>query len=220
MLSLWKKRLATEMLDRSIDDCRYVVIDTELTGLNFKKDEIISIGGIKMTGRRIELGKTFYATVKPRNGITKESIIIHTIMPSEVKDSPSIDSVISRFLNFCEDDIIVGHFISLDMKFINKELNNTLKQKIENSVLDTVAIYDWIGKQHLKTIGYDEIISGEKDLFSLAKKYDIATAEAHNALIDAFITAQLFQRLLAQVHSMGIMTVKDLLKIGGENMIL
>lgn len=202
------------MLNRSIDDCRYVVIDTELTGLNYKKDEIISIGGIKMTGRRIELGKTFYATVKPRNGITKESIIIHTIMPSEVKDSPSIDSVISRFLNFCEDDIIVGHFISLDITFINKELNNAIKRKIENPLLDTVAIYDWIENQRLRTIGYDEIVSGEKDLFSIAKKYNITVSESHNALIDAFITAQLFQRFLIQLQIMGIAKVKDLLKIG------
>jgi len=215
MLSLWKKRLTADMLYRNIDDCRYVVIDTELTGLNCKKDEIVSIGGIKMTGKRIELGKTFYATVKPRSGLTKESIIIHTIMPSEIQNSPSIDSVISEFLSFCEDDIIVGHFIFLDMKFINKELKNALKRKIENSALDTVAIYDWIEKQHFKTIWYDDIISDEKDLFSLAKKYNIAIPEAHNALIDAFITAQLFQRLLAQAYSMGIMTVKDLLKIGG-----
>lgn len=204
------------MLSRSIEDCRFVVIDTELTGLNYKKDEIVSIGGIKMIGKRIELGKTFYATVKPKNGIAKESIIIHNITPSEVKDSPSIDSVISRFLNFCEDDIIVGHFISLDMKFINKELNNAIKQKIQNPILDTMTIYDWIEKQHLKTIGYDEIILGEKDLLSLSKKYNIAMIGAHNALIDAFITAQLFQRLLAQLHGMGITKTKDLIRIGGN----
>ncbi len=203
------------MLNQSINDCRFVVIDTELTGLNYKKDEIVSIGGIKMTGKRIELGKTFYATVKPTNGITKESVIIHTIMPSEVKDRPSIDSVIIEFLNFCEDAIIVGHFLFLDMRFINKELN-VIKRKLKNPLLDTKAIYDWIEKQRLKTIGYDEIISGEKDLTSLAKKYNIAMIGAHNALIDAFITAQLFQRLLAQLYSMGITKTKDLIRIGSD----
>jgi DNA polymerase-3 subunit epsilon len=214
VIRLWKKRLPSDILSRNINDCRYVVIDTELTGLNYKKDEIVSIGGIKMAGKRIELGKTFYATVKPRHSLTGESIIIHNITPSEVKDSPSIDSVIINFLNFCEDAIIVGHFISLDITFINRELNNAIKQKIENPLLDTVAIYDWIENHRLRTIGYDEIMSGEKDLFSIAKKYNITISESHNALIDAFITAQLFQRFLIQLQIMGIIKVKDLLKIG------
>jgi DNA polymerase-3 subunit epsilon len=122
--------------------------------------------------------------------------------------------MIIKFLNFCEDAIIVGHFISLDITFINRELKNAIKQKIENPLLDTVAIYDWIENHRLRTIGYDEIMSGEKDLFLIAKKYNITISESHNALIDAFITAQLFQRFLIQLQTMGIVKVKDLLKIG------
>lgn len=220
MIGFFKKRqsldkINRDKINRNIEESKFVVIDTELTGLNYKKDEIISIGAIKMTGKRIELGKIFYATVKPRNGIAKESILIHTIMPSEVKDKPSIDSVIIKFLDFCEDAIIVGHFLSLDMKFIKRELN-LLNLKLENLMVDTRTIYDWIEGQHLKVIGYDEVISGEKDLYSLAKKYNIIIPGAHNALIDAFITAQLFQRLLAQLHLMGIIKIKDLLRIGGD----
>lgn len=203
------------MRNRNINDCRYVVIDTELTGLNYKKDAIVSLGGIKMTGKRIELGKTFYATVNPRTDLTKESVVIHSITPSEVKDRPAIDSVIIEFLDFCGDAIIVGHFLSLDMKFINREVEHVLNRTIENPLLDTWFIYDWIEKQYLKTIGYDEILSGEKDLLSLTKKYNIEVSESHNALIDAFVTAQLFQRFLIQLQGMGRITIKELFKIGG-----
>lgn len=215
MFNFRKKRLSSDMHSRNINDCRYVVIDTELTGLNYKKDAIVSIGGIKMTGKRIELGKTFYAVVNPRVDLTKESVVIHSITPSEAKDMPAIDSVIVEFLDFCEDAIIVGHFLSLDMKFINKELKNILKPSIINPMLDTWVIYNWMETQYFKTIGYDEILTGEKDLFFLAKKFNINVSKSHNALIDAFVTAQLFQRFLIQLQGMGIMTFQKLFKIGG-----
>lgn len=203
-------------LNRGVLEVDYCVLDTELTGLNYKKDAIVSIGGIKMTGSRIKVGETFYATVKPRTDLTKESVVVHGITPSEVNDRPPLDSVIMDFLNFCGDAVIVGHFLSLDMKFLNKELQRAFNRKIENPQLDTWLIYDWIEKQYLKTIGYDEILSGNKDLLSLAKKYNIEISESHNALMDAFVTAQLFQRLMIQVQGMGIRTIKELLKIGGH----
>ena len=45
-----------------------VVVDTELTGLDEKKDSIVSIGAVRMTGGRIELGDMFYRLVSPRDG--------------------------------------------------------------------------------------------------------------------------------------------------------
>ncbi len=48
-----------------ITDVRYVVVDTELTGLDEKKDSIISIGAVRMTGGRIgELVKELSLNVK------------------------------------------------------------------------------------------------------------------------------------------------------------
>lgn len=204
-----------DITDRNISDCRYVVIDTELTGFDDKKHEIVSIGGIKMIGKRIELGKTFYAIVNTRDDLSTESVVVHGITPSDAKTGRTIDTVIIEFLDFCGDDIIVGHFLSLDMKFINKELKHVLNRTVKNPVLDTWRIYDWIEEQYLKTVGYDEILSDEKNLYSLAKKYNIYVTESHNALSDAFVTAQLFQRLLSQLQAMGILTIKKLLKIGG-----
>lgn len=214
LLDFLEKR-SPDIIDRSISDCRYVVIDTELTGFNDKKDAIVSIGGIKMIGKRIELNKTFYDIVNPRSDLTRESVIIHGITPSEAKDGRSLETVIIEFLDFLGDDIIVGHFLSLDMRFINKELKHVLNRTVKNPMLDTWLIYDWIEKQYLKTVGYDEILSDEKNLYSLAKKYNLHVPELHNALSDAFVTAQLFQRLLIQLQAMGILTTKKLLKIGG-----
>jgi DNA polymerase-3 subunit epsilon len=219
MFKLFKKRpqLLSEHLMSSIFDARYVVIDTELTGLDYKLDSIVSIGGIKMVGTRIVIGKTFYRMVNPKTKFDAKSVVIHNIVPSEVQQCPSIDEVLMEFIKFCGDDIIVGHFLNIDISFINKELGRVLGSTLKNPKIDTWILADWIENQNLKDVTYTDIITGQKDLVSLAKKYGIEVPASHNALIDAYLTAQLFQRLLLQLKNMNITTVKKLLKIGGLN---
>ena len=68
MYSLFRRKRKYPGLDprTPITDIRYVVIDTELTGLDEKKDSIVSIGAVRMTGGRIELGKDVLPAGKPR----------------------------------------------------------------------------------------------------------------------------------------------------------
>lgn len=197
-----------------IDKCRYVVIDTELTGLDFKRDSIISIGAVKMNGNRILLGDYFYRIIEPRTPLKKDSVIIHTITPSEAASCPSIEKLLPEFINFCKDSILVGHFIFIDLNFLNKELKEASLPGIRNPVLDTAKIYNCIKSHDLDSFRRLETGSEERDLYSIAKKYDIEIKGAHNALTDAFITAQLFQRFLSLLPERGVKTLRDLLKIG------
>jgi DNA polymerase III epsilon subunit-like protein len=49
-------------------------------------------------------------------------------------------------------------------------------------------------------------------LATLAKVYNLDFHEAHHALEDAFVTARLWQKLLAKLESMKIATLGDLLR--------
>ena len=49
----------------SVDEVDFVAFDTELTGLDFKQDSIISIGAVKLRGTKILPAKSFYRLVKP-----------------------------------------------------------------------------------------------------------------------------------------------------------
>jgi DNA polymerase-3 subunit epsilon len=83
-----------------ITDVPYVVLDTELTGLDEKKDSIISVGALRMHGGKIDLGETFYRLVSPKTMISAQSVVIHEIMPSEVVEKPAIDAVLKEFSIF------------------------------------------------------------------------------------------------------------------------
>lgn len=196
-----------------IDQCRYAVIDTELTGLDFKQDSIVSIGAVAMTGGSIHIGKTFSEMVSPRTALRSESVVVHNIMPSEVMGKPYADIVIQDLLKFCAGTVVVGHFLSLDLHFLNKELKAVSGRSFPNLVADTWRIHSWIRHQ-TEAACRDFGESGDRDLFALAKKYNVPMAQTHDALGDAFITAQLFQRFLAILPGLGVRTIKELVKIG------
>ncbi|MCX8031274.1 MAG: 3'-5' exonuclease [Thermodesulfovibrionales bacterium] len=197
----------------SITNQNYVVIDTELTGLDETKDSLVSIGAVKMKGRRIELGCTFHRLIKPSSALKSESILIHRITPNEVEKEPSVEKIIREFINFCGNDIIIGHFVSIDMSFINKEVRKITGSVMRNQILDTSMIYQYLKKKYSQR---DLFISypGEIELYELAKRFCIPISDAHDALADAFLTAQLFQRFIPLLIGIGIKRIGDLLSFG------
>jgi len=217
MMGMLNRRPAADTgldLTTQIEKARYLVMDTELTGLDKKRDSIVSIGALIMQGSRILLGETYYEMVSPETEMRSESIVIHCIVPSEVVNKPDIRVVLKDFLKFCRGAVVVGHFLFLDMSFLNREMKRLYNTKFQQPVVDTMQVHDWIQDHATGFRKHYGSMEQNRDLFSLAKKYQVPVSEAHNALMDAFITAQLFQRFLTLLPDMGIRTVKDLLSIG------
>lgn len=197
-----------------IRDAGYVVIDTELTGLNEKKDSIVSLGAIRMRGGVIEFGHTLYRIVNPAAALTAESVVIHQITPSEVQEKPDIDTVLAEFLRFCGGDIVVGHCVSIDLGFINRELRRISGSCLKNRALDTYVIFEWLGQRASGERAFEKPSTKDYQLHELARRFDIPVSRAHNAMMDAFITAQVFQRFIPVLLESGVHTVGELLSIG------
>jgi DNA polymerase-3 subunit epsilon len=198
----------------AIDKACYVVVDTELTGLSPQKDSIVSLGAVKMVGSRIDVGNYYYRVVEPKTRLTGQSVIIHSITPTEAAECPAIEVLLPEFLGFCGDSVLVGHFVSIDLKFINREMGNLYGAQLKNRVLDTLKIYHWIKSREEQFCAYHCGDAEDTSLTALAKKYGIPVSGAHNALSDAFVTAQLFQRFIPMAIKLGIRTLDDLIRIG------
>lgn len=209
----WKHPPLPVERNTPISDIRYVVIDTELTGLNERKDSIISIGAVRMSGMRIELGNTFHRLVKPVAGFKPESVVIHGITPSDVRSQPGIKPILSEFLQFCGDDIIVGHCVSIDLRFLGREMKRSLGGSMQNTAIDTFRVYEWLCRKTARE-GCFSAIPRDASLYAIAKCFGITVRGAHDALIDAYITAQLFQRFFPVLLDTGVQQIADLIEIG------
>lgn len=197
----------------AVDTARFVVMDTELTGLDKKRDSIISLGAVGMRGGRIVLGETFYEMVSPETAMRSESVVVHGITPAEVAGKRCIGEMIGDFLAFCSGAVVVGHFLSLDLGVLDRELKRLGRGKFPQPAADTLRIHEWVRDHGSGQRRQYDAFEENKDLFSLVKRYHIPVSAAHNALMDAYLTAQLFQRFLSMLPALGVRTVKDLLQI-------
>ncbi len=205
-----KKRFAPKS---GINETDFVAFDTELTGLDFKQDSIISIGAIRLQGATIQPTKTFYRLVKPECELKHKSVVVHELTHSDLECAEDLLEVISDFVKFIGDAVLIGHFIHIDLNFVNKPLQRAFGVSLKNRALDTSTLHDWLYDNDSRFARHYHGMTMKSDLFSMAQKYGVDGGKAHNAFSDAYITAQLFQRFVPFLPGCGIKTLKELLKI-------
>jgi DNA polymerase-3 subunit epsilon len=209
-----KKLFADFNQSRPLNDYSFVVCDTELTGLNRRKDEIISIGAVRIVNLQIELSQTFHRYVRPDNISPNQATLVHRITPEELKKAPPMIEILPEFIDFCGNSLLVGHFVGIDMHFLNKAAKTTLGGMISNPSVDTMRLAR--GYKEAKCTdfygGCDQSTSYNLDL--LTEEFNLPRFKPHDALEDALQTAYLFLFLIKKFKHGGINTLKELYLAG------
>lgn len=166
-----------------------VVYDTETTGLDPNKDEILSIGAIKVKGNKILTSEKFEIFIKPSKDINEESIKIHKIRNIDLQNGSEPNEAINKFLHFIGSRPLVGYYLEFDIKMINKYLQPYLGIKLPNKQIEVSRIY------HDKKIKF--IPDGHIDLRfeSIMKDLGLPIFGKHDAINDAIMTAMIYVKL-------------------------
>src|SRR5271167_4970544 len=77
-----------------------VAIDCETTGLNPRKDDIVTIAAIKITGARILCSERFEATVRPSARMNPEAIKVHGLRERDVATGRAMADILPPLLRF------------------------------------------------------------------------------------------------------------------------
>ncbi len=194
-----------------LDEVRFVVLDTELTSLDRRTNRLLSVGALAMQGSTIKLGEEFYRVVNPGVEIPAESILVHGLRPVDIVEGDATESVLRDLRKFLESSVVVGHFVGIDRRVLLKELGGTGKAVLD-CVIDTAAAHRWLEQHEHHVRGLDEP-QGRCDLATLAGKYGVEMRDAHHALYDAYVTAQLWQKLLVKLQRAGITTLGKALRV-------
>lgn len=190
------------------ENLRYVVFDTETTGMDPKKDSLLSIGALGIQGNSIIIKDYFYELIKTERSSGKD-IIVHGIFPSESRDGKSEEEVIQNFIKFIHNSVIIAHHIDFDLDFLNNSISKYSSLKIYNRAIDTAKLAERI-EEKIGTTNYIQDRTRLR-LDSLCKKYDIPQFTRHHALSDSLVTAILFLKLQSKWMRMGRERLNDIL---------
>ena len=173
--------------DSSSDEI--VVFDCETTGLNPKKDEIISIGAVKVKGNKILTNEAIHLFVEQKKQINHKSITIHQIRHCDLGNAIPVEDAIEQFLYYIGNRTLVGYYLEFDVAMINKYIKPMFGITLPNKKEEVSAIY------------YDKKIAtipqGNIDLRfdTILEDLALPKLQAHDALNDAVMTAMIYLKL-------------------------
>lgn len=159
----------------------YVAFDLETTGLSVEENCIIEFGALKV--RDGAVADRFMTFVKPEEEITERITEITGITNAMTEDAPPIEQVMKAFVDFCGDDVLIGHNLLFDFSFAKKYAGRC-GYSFEKKGIDTLKI--------ARTVCTGVV---SKSLGSLCDYYGIVNDQAHRAYHDALATAKLYQTL-------------------------
>ncbi|AFM25029.1 3'-5' exonuclease [Desulfomonile tiedjei] len=198
----------------AIETYDFVAFDTELTGLNPKRDEIVSIGAVRIKDLRIVLGESFFSYVRPTGNLPKSSTLIHGISPQQIEDAPGIGEVLPEFVAFCGKALLIGHYVGIDMAFLNKALRKHLGGTMSNPCVDSMKLAE-VFQDHRSRSNVEITGLGKSyNLAVLAREYGLPLFTQHDALEDALQTAYLFLFLVKNLKEAGYLRLRDFYTAG------
>jgi DNA polymerase-3 subunit epsilon len=174
-----------------VERVRFVVLDSETTGLDPRTDRIITIGAVAVQDGEILIADSFSALLKvDRN---TPSVAVHGITRDQSIDGMPEPQAMERFLDYVKDGVIVGHHIGHDMATFDTACQRHWGATLLNRSLDTMDL-----TLHLER---DGAFAGRPPirrftLDALCEMFGVVPHDRHTANGDAFITAQVFLRLV------------------------
>jgi len=187
-------------LSAPFDETRFTVIDLETTGFHHHMgDEIISIGAVMIEDGQIRRDKLFHELVDPHCHVPEDVQQLTGIQQDMLKGCSTLWEVLPPFLNFIDGSVLVGHHVDFDVGFINAKLKKYCRTQLNNHMLDTMTLAQFLG---IRSKGFS--------LDDLLVFYGIPSVGRHTALGDALMTADVFMRLVAELENHTIRTLLGL----------
>ncbi|MEY8849171.1 PolC-type DNA polymerase III [Psychroserpens sp. XS_ASV72] len=174
---------------QSINAVRFVIFDTETTGLNLKEDRILSIGTVAIKNFQINISDSLECYIK-QNTFNPKTVEVHGLLKEGSFSKISEKESIKLFIEHIGNSVLVAHHAAFDIAMINEALKRLELPKLKNKVIDTGILY-----KKTKYINDNK----PKSLDELCQLFNITMHDRHTASGDAYLTALLFLKLSSKL---------------------
>ena len=170
---------------------QYTVVDLETTGLDCNKDHVIEVAALRV--RNGEVVDSFESLIHCPCEIDQTITKLTGITNEMLADAPLLESVLPAFLDFIGNDLLMGHYLNFDIRFLNMTTAAIGKEQKAYKYVDTMYLSrkifpEW---EHHRL---DDLVNN--------LKVDVGTA--HRALGDTYRTKGCFDALCEEIRARGL----------------
>ena len=189
-----------------LEEVEFLAIDLEATGLDFDRDEILSVGFTVIRNMNVMLSESRYFLVRPEQTIPEATAIVHGIMDDESSRGIELEQALEIILKALSGKVLLAHHTTVECQFLNKACRKIYDCNVVFPIVDTYAIE----YNSLKHRGITPENKGLR-LYNLREDYGLPRYPAHNALSDAVAAAELFLAQIAYRQGSSSMKLKEIL---------
>lgn len=178
----------SHLFERYVGD-EVVSLDLETTSLDVNAASILSIGAVRVSGKRVKTSDRLEISLKPPADLTADSIKIHKIRAQDLANGIDLRDALEQVLHFVGNRPILGYYVNYDIRVLSKFMRQEFGFSLPNKAIELSHVYhDIIKWKH---------IGGEVDLRfdTIAAKLNMPIIERHTALGDAITVALMYVRL-------------------------
>ena len=174
-------------------DGEWVALDCETTGLDVHRDQIISIGAVRIVGNRLLTSQRLELLVRPERALNADSVRVHRLRESDVAQGMDPERAMRRLLEFVGSRPLVGYFLEFDVAMLNREIWPLLGVRLPQPKIEVSAMYYDFKNRQLPA----HERGGTIDLrfATMMNELDLPLRDAHDALNDAVMAGLAFIKL-------------------------
>lgn len=184
---------------RSWRDTSFVAIDVETTGLDPKRDEVISFAGIPIESGRIVAADAVHGLVRPRAASTGASTEIHGLRDRDLSGAPTAPEALAPLAALMPHRVPVVHAQWVERTFLRKA-----GCPLPRRLVDTALLW------RVLSIGRGEPDPGTCSLSTITWALGLPSHRPHTAEGDTLTAAQVFLALATHLEERGQGSVRAL----------
>lgn len=197
--------IGTAAPEEALEEARFIVVDVETTGLDPRRDELLSIGVVPARLRCIDLGEMREIMLHHEAAVVdKDNIVVHGITPTESAHGRDTAAALQEFLDYIGDHWLVAFHADFDRNMLARALKRHLGIRLENPFIDLAWLLPALFPASAK---------GRHTLDDWLGRFSIAAPYRHRAAADALVTAELLLVALTEARAQHYGTVQAIARV-------
>ena len=171
-------------------------LDCETTGLDVRRDQIISIGAVRIAGNRLLTSQRLELLVRPERALTADSVRVHQLRERDVAQGLDPEQAMRRLLDFIGSRPLVGYYLEFDVAMLNREIWPLLGVRLaaaeDRGLVDVLRL-----ARTANCLRTSAAACIDLRFATMMKELELPLRDAHDALNDAVMAGLAFVKLRA-----------------------